>query len=912
MMERHGRATLLGRTAESARLDQMIEALRAGQSSVLVVRGGPGMGKSALLAYAEGAATGLRVLRAAGIESEMELAFATLHQVCAPLLDRLGRLPAPQRDALETVFRLRDNPPPDHFLVSLAVLSLLSDAAEDGPLLCLIDDTQWLDRASAQALGFVARRLLAEPIALLFGTRRPGPELHGLPELEVTGLPDADAHALLDSATHARLDKRIRDRIVAETGGNPLALLELPRGLTATEMAGGLNLMGAGTLPGRIEQSFLNRITELPAQTRMLMLVAAADPVGDPDLVRGAAKQLGVPLTPDVLDDTDGLLTLGERVTFRHPLVRSAIYQSAEPGTRRAAHLALAEVTDPGEAPDRRAWHLASATAVPDENVAAELERSAVQAQARGGVAAAAAFLQRSVALTTDARRRPDRMLAAAEASLQAGDLDSVARMLSAVTAGPLDGLQSGRAGVLRGQVAFASGGGPAAVAELLAAAEQLEPANAVLARETYLTAWGMAVSVADQDTLVAVSRAIRGLPEPDRPGALDLLLDGLSRLVLEGRAAAAETLRRAAAAVIDIPAADVLKWGWVATGASAAIWDDEADLAIYTRQAQVVRDAGALREMPYHLSTLSSALTWTGDFEGSAAAIAEGDTVATATGNPMPPYPALRLLSMQGREPETTAMVAATIEGSAATGFGMGITVAQWAAAVLYNGLARYPDAMRAALSTARLSEPWVTTWLLAELVEAAARADEPEVARDALERLVEATQPFDTGWARGVEARTRALAADDADADELYREAIEQFAGTRLRPELARAHLVYGEWLRRQRQRVEARVHLRTAYEMFGSIGMAAFAERARRELLATGETVPRRTADAAPRDELTAQERQIAQLVRDGFSNPEVGARLFLSPRTVEWHLRKIFAKLSITSRRQLREALPSAAQ
>jgi DNA-binding CsgD family transcriptional regulator len=893
---------LLGRESERVRLDEMIAALRSGESRVLILRGDPGIGKSALLDYAASEAADVRVLRAAGVESEMELPFAALHQLCAPVLDGLPGLPAPQRGALETVFRMRAGVPPDHFLVGLAALSLLSAASETRPLLCVVDDAQWLDRASAQVFGLVARRLLAESIALLFATREAGPELTGLPEMDVDGLRDRDAHSLLDTVTYAGLDRRISDRIVAETHGNPLALLELPRGLTVTQMAGGLGLLNAETLPGRIEESFLDRVRQLPEPNRLLLLVAAADPLGDPDVVRRAADELGAATA----DGTDGLLTIdATRVAFRHPLVRSAVYRMASAGDRRRVHLALAEVTDPKDAPDRRAWHLASAATGPDEAVAAELERSAGRAQARGGVAAAAAFLHRAVALTVDPARRTDRMLAAAEASLQAGQLDDVRRLLGAVGAGPADAFQTGRAGVLRGQLAFASGAATEAIFTLMDAAARFAPSDQRLARETYLTAWGMAVSVANQQALRAVSQAVRELPPADRPGALDLLLDGFGLLVTDGSAAAAATLQRAAELLIDIPSLDVVRWGWVATGASSAIWDDEGMRRIYARQVQVVRDAGALRELPYHLNTLSLAASWTGDFEAAAAAIAEGDTIAAATGNPVPPYSALRLLCLQGRETETTALITATIQGSAATGFGMGITFSYWAAAVLYNGLARYPEALRAAQSPAHLSEPWVSTWLLPELVEAAARAGEAEIAREALDRLVAATRPFSTDFATGLEARTRALVAEGDEADALYREAIERFGRTRLRPELARAHLLYGEWLRRERRRIDARAELRRAYDMFVAIGMTAFTERARRELLATGETVRRRTEEVADGEELTSQERQIAQLVRDGFSNIEVGTRLFLSPRTVEWHLRKIFAKLSITSRRQLRD-------
>ena len=742
---------LLGRETECVRLDGIIAAVRAGESRVLVIKGAPGFGKSALLDHAEASATGIRVLRAGGVESEMELAFATLHQLCSPLLDRLDKLPGPQRAALETVFGMREGFPPDRFLVGLAVLSLLSDASEDQPVLCVVEDAHWLDRASAQVLGFVARRLLAESIALLFATRQPGPEFVGLPELEVAGLVDADAYTLLNSVTRARIDPHILDRIVKETQGNPLALLELPRGLTVTQMAGGMGLLDADRLPSQIEQSFLNRVQELPEQTRLLMLVAAAEPLGDPDVLRRAAERLGIPLATALADGTDGLLTIGHSVTFRHPLVRSAVYGAAKSRDRRAVHLALAQVTDAPDAADRRAWHLASATAGPDEAVAAELERSAGRAQAHGGMAAAAAFLQRAVELTADSQRRSARQLAAAQASLQAGELDDVHRLLAAVGAEPLDGFQSGLAGALRGQVAFVSGAGRDAIPMLLDAADHLVSPDPQLARETYLTAWGMAVSIADQDTLMAVSRAVRKLPRPDVAAPLDLLLNGIALLVTDGRAAAAKTLQQAAKALIDLPASDVLRWGWVATGASAAIWDDKGMRAIYARQVQIVRDAGAFGELPYHLSTLGYALSWAGDFEGAAAAIAEGDTVAAATGNPMPPYPALRLLSLQGREEETAGLIAATIRASAAAGFGMGITAANWAGAVLYNGLGRYPEAMRAARAGAHISEPWISTWLLPELVEAATRASEPDLAQDALERLVEATAPFEHRLCRG-----------------------------------------------------------------------------------------------------------------------------------------------------------------
>jgi DNA-binding CsgD family transcriptional regulator len=904
-----GSIRLLGRRSESAAFDRMMAAVRTGESRVLVVHGAPGVGKSALLDYAQHAASGLRVLRATGVESEMELAFAALHQLCAPLLDLLPRLPALQRAALETVLGMRAGSPPDRFLVGLAVLSLLSEASGEGPLLCVVDDAQWMDRASAQTLSFVARRLLAESVALLFGTRERGPDLLGLPELEIFGLRDADAHALLNSVTHAGLEQRIRDRIVAETRGNPLALVELPHGLSATQIAGGLGLLRSGQLPGQIEQSFLNRIKELPDETRLLLLIAAAEPMGDSALVWQAADRLGVTPATALAEGTDGLLSIQERVTFRHPLVRSAVYHSAEPQHRRAVHLALAEVTDETTDPDRRAWHLASASVGPDEVVAAELERSAGRAQARGGLAAAAAFLQRSVQLTTDAGRRAGRALAAAAATLQAGDIEAAGRFVDIAIRDSGDEFSRARAELIRGHIAFSAGRHDDAPQSLLAAAQRLEPFDAELARETYMLAWGAAFMAGGRDNLVAISRAVAALPSRDGPPRpIDLVLNGFGSLVIGSRPDAVRVLRRATAALADLPVDDVVQWGWVANTVPVSVWDDAAMRAISDRWVEVIRASGALGHLPLYLTASGMAHSFTGDLAAAGDLAAEADTVATALALPISPYTRLRLTALRGREPEASALIAATIEQADAGGEVLGVTIAQWSAAVLDNGLSRFDRAMAAAQVCTRIAELWISVWALPELVESAVRLGEVEIARGALDRLAESAGPCDTDWAQGTLARCRALVSEDTDAEGFFRTAIERLGRTRLRPELARAHLLYGEWLRRDRQRIEARDHLRTAYDMFVAIGMEAFSERARRELLATGEAVRKRTAEA--RDELTPQERQIAVLVRDGFSNPEVGARLFLSPRTVEWHLRKVFTKLNVTSRRQLRDALPRA--
>lgn len=899
------RAGLIGRGPECAALDQMIKAVRAGKSRVLLLHGEPGAGKSALLEHLESSATDLRVLRATGVESEMELAFATLHQFCVPLLDRMKDLPAPQCDALETVFGMRAGSPPERFLVGLAVLSLLSDASAGGPLLCLVDDAQWMDQASAQVLGFVARRLLAEPIAFVFAARDRPQDLFGLPELEVAGLSKADAMALLDSATHARLDHRIRDRILAEARGNPLALLELPRELTVTQVAGGFGLLHTDALPNRIEESFLTRIEELPAHSRLLLLVAAAEPVGDPTVVWRAAERLGVAPATAFDDEIDGLLSFDVRVIFRHPLVRSAVYRAAKEEDRRAAHLALAEVTDRQTDPDRRAWHLASAAAEPDEAVAAELERSAGRAQARGGLAAAAAFLQRSVMLTVDPARRAERAVEAADASVRAGDLAAARELVDIVELDARSEFLHVRAQLVRGRIAYAAGSYYEAQGTLLAAARQLEPFDMDLARETYLLAWGTA---ADGGRLLAISQAIRELPPPEgSPRPIDLVLTGCALLATDGRGAAISTLRRAMTALADLPVQDLLKWGWAACGVSPAVWDEQVMCETYARAVEVARAAGILTELPIYLVCLGSATSLIGDFATAASMIAEAEAVAATTGIPFAPYATLILTAMRGEEAEAAELIAATIERPAADRRSAGVTTAHWAAAVLCNGLGRHAEALAAAQASARIAQLIVSVWVLPELVEAAVRVGEDEIARDALERLADAAEACDTNWAQGILTRCRALLSDDA-AEDLYRGAIERLGRTLLRPETARAHLLYGEWLRRQSRRVDARHQLNTAHEMFVSIGMAAFADRARRELLANGDRAGERTAEASSSEKLTPQERQIALLVRQGLSNPEVGARLFISTRTVEWHLRKVFTKLSITSRRQLRDALP----
>ncbi|GAA3044971.1 LuxR family transcriptional regulator [Pseudonocardia yunnanensis] len=901
---------LRGRHGERMALDQMLEALRAGGSRALVMRGEPGVGKTALLDDLAERATGCQVVHAAGVQSEMELAFAGLHQLCAPMLERVDQIPSPQREALHTAFGLSRGPAPDRFLIGLAVLGLLAEAARSRPLVCVVDDAQWLDRASAQVLAFVARRLGAESVALVFAVRMPDgvAELARLPELVVGGLTDADARALLGSVVRGPLDERVLGRMVAETRGNPLALLELPRGLLPAELAGGFGMPGAAALPQQIEDSFRRQLAPLPDDTRQLLLLAAAEPVGDPVLVWRAAQRLGITSGAAAPAVGAEMLEIGTHVRFRHPLLRSAIYRAATPEERRSVHRALAQVTDPEADPDRRAWHRAEAAPTPDEDVASELERSAERARARGGPAAAGAFLERAAALTRDPARRTERTLAAAQAMHQAGAPDSALRLLSLAEATPLGEVPHAHVDLLRAEIAFAVNRGGDAAPLLLKAAEQLEGIDVRLARETYLDALSAAMFVgpfAAGSGVRKAAEAARDAPQaPHPPRAADLLLDGLATRYADGFAEGIPVLRQALQGFrgTDLPEEEGLRWLWLAHVSAVDIWDGTWD-EHSARLVELARDTGALTALPLALSMRIGMHVWVGELGAAASLIEELETVTEATGSHLAPYGALALVAWRGREAEGTALIEATLEEAARRGEGIGVAYAHWTAAVLYAGLGRYEDALAAAGQvTEHPHEMGVSTWgSLVELVEAATRTGDLGRAADALQSLTRLTRAGGTDWALGLEARSRALLGDGPAAEADYREAIDRLSRTRVRGELARAQLLYGEWLRRASRRLDAREQLRTAYNAFTAMEMEAFAQRAERELLATGEHVRKRSVSTI--SDLTAQEVQIARLAGDGLTNAEIASRLFISPRTVEWHLGRIFAKLEITSRRQL---------
>jgi len=906
---------LLDRLTERAALGRLLEAARGGGSAALVVHGEAGVGKTALLEDAIASAADMRIARVAGIESEMELAYAALQQLCARMLGGLDRLPDPQRQALGVVFGLRAGEPPDRFLVGLAALSLLAEAARKQPLLCVIDDAQWLDQASAQALGVVARRLLGEPVALVVAAREPGMEFRGLPELLVGGLDEADARDLLGTVISRPLDEQVRMRFIAETRGNPLALLELPRALTPADLDGGLEVGAAPGLLGRLEETFRRRLEALPQATQRLLLVAAAEPTGDPALVWRAAGRLGTGMEAAV-PEAEGLLTIGRRVIFRHPLVRSAAYRAASLEERRAAHRALASDTDPSADPDRRAWHRAQATAGPDEDVAAELEQSAGRAQARGGFAAAAAFLERSAALTPSPGRRAERALAAATAKYQAGAFDAALRLLAAAEAGPLDELQRARSDLLRGQIAFASSRGSDAPPLLLKAARRFEPLDLRLARETYLQALSAALfvsSLARAANLYEVAEAARAAPSPPgSPRAADLLLDGTAVLITEGYPAGAPMLKRAVSAFRagEISPEEGLRWLWQACLSAGLIWDFDSWQVLADRQIKVARDAGAVTALPLAVNMRAIQHLFVGEFAAATSLVAELESVSQAIGISVARHAALGLAVFRGREAEATELVAASTQDAERRGEGAWLNFIRWATAVLCNSLGQYEKALAAAQQASQdsIAGPHMAArWAAVELIEAAVRSGMPEHAVGPLQRLAQTTRASGTDWARGIEARSRALVSEGKNAEACYLEAIDHLGRTPLRVDLGRAHLLYGEWLRRQRRIRDGRDQLRRAYTLFSGFGMEAFAERARIELRATGAHALKRKAGTP--DVLTAQEALIARLASEGASNPQIAAQLYISPATVAYHLSKVFAKLGISSRSQLARTLPA---
>ena len=916
--------SLRGRGSECETLRGLISTVQSGSCQVLVLRGEAGVGKTALLEYLTELASGFRCVEVAGVQCDMELAFAGLQQLCAPLMNHVDELPEPQREALNVAFGRGVGATPDRFLVGLAVLGLLAAAATDQPLLCIVDDAQWLDQVSVQTLAFVARRVMAESVALVFAARDRGAEaLAGLPDLTIGGLSDADAQALLDSVVLGRIDGRVRDRIVAETRGIPLALLEVPRNVSAAELAGGFGNLGVRRSAGQIEENFVHRIQSLPAPTQTLLLVAAAEPVGDAALFLRAAAQLGIAVDGLAPAEAAGVIEFGPRMRFHHPLMRSASYRAADLTDRRAIHRVLADATDPQSDPDRRAWHAANAAAGPDEAVAAELETSAGRAQSRGGIAAAAAFLERAAVLTSDPARRGSRALAAAQAKRDAAAPEAAHELLAIAELGPLSDLQRAQVVRLRAQMEFArSRGGETGAPQvgqtapqLLNAARRLEALDDDLARETYLEALAAAMyagRLGEPGALANVADAARAAvgstPKLHRP--IDLLLSGWANRITGDVTAGADALRAALELMCEqAKQNDGQALHWMPLGlaialesAAAELWDDSIYHQLATVVVRQARDAGALAVLPPALVYRAGVHVQAGEFATAATLIEEANSIAAATGYMPLKYHSLSLAAWRGIPADAAGLIEAAVADGTARGEGRVLGATGCLTAILYNGLGRYEEAFAVAREACEHEDRGIYGWCLIELIEAGARSGEQETAVLATQRLEERALASGTDWGLGILASSRALLAEDELADSLYTEAIERLERTRIVAHLARAHLRYGEWLRRVNRRIDARQHLNGAYEKFTRMGAQAFAERARRELVATGEKVRKQHVSSG--DELTAQEAQIARLAGDGLTNQEIGAQLFISTHTVEWHLRKVFVKLGITSRRQLR--------
>ena len=899
---------LFGRDNECQVLDALLAATREGDAGALCLHGEPGIGKTELLNYAVESASDFRILRTAGSEAEMELAYASLQEFFRPGPTSLGHLPDPQRKAFEIVLGRQAGAAPDPMLVGLALLNVVSALSAERPVLCVIEDAQWLDSSSAQVIGFAARHVSKDAVAFLFAARRLTDEIRGLPQLAVGGLGDRDARALLATVLPDRIDDRVVDRVIAETHGNPLAILELPKGLSPAQLAGGFGLPVSVTLADQIEESYRRRLARLPSDSRRLLLIVAADPTGNSEIIWRAADELGIEEGAAEAIESEGLIEFGERVVFHHPLVRSAVYNTATPKDRREVHRALGQATNRDSDPDRRAWHLAQATIRPNKRVADELEASAARAQSRGGFAAAGAFLERSVGLTSDPNRRAERALRAAQAKRQAGALDSASTLAAVAERGPLNPFDRAHLDVLMGQIAFARNRGNEVSPRLLRAASRLELVDANLARETYLDALVAALfsgRLATDASAQDVAKAAREAFGSDHSvRAQDLLLDGLTLLITDGYKSGTSVLKEALTtfAADEISAEERLRWSWLAGGTAALIWDYDGWAALTAQQERIARDVGALSVLPITLSNRVGVCLVAGDVDGATSLVDQVQIVTDASDNPRLPNAAVTLAAFRGDEPEARRLIDATTEDSLARGEGLAITVALWAKAVLCNGTGHYEEALKAAGDAiSDRNNLWFWAWAAVEVVEAASRTGNVAQAIPVLERLTESTETSGSEWALGTQARCHALLSDGKRADSLYQEALERLSPTPMGFEVARTRLLYGEWLRRQQRQKDAREQLRRAHDDFEEFGMSGFADRAGSELLATGERARKRTVDT--RLDLTPQEMRISELASQGATNQDIAGQLFISPATVEYHLSKVYRKLGIKSRTQL---------
>ncbi|MFC5236026.1 helix-turn-helix transcriptional regulator [Pseudonocardia zijingensis] len=900
---------LYGRTAECARVEQLLQLERA----TLRIIGESGIGKSTLLEHAARRATGYRLLRVRGVAAEHELPYAGLHLLCAPLIDDLHALQPAQRDALATAIGLTPGPPPDRPLVSLAVLNLLTRAADTRPVCCIVDDAHLLDPASRLVLAFVARRAERGLLILLAEREHQhGTELDGVPELRLEPLPYDDARFLLAATTPGKVDAAVIERVLIEARGNPGTLVDAFDGITAVELAGGYAIPAPRAAHPEPDHGCAQRSRQLRADARRLLLTAAADPTGDPPVAWRAAATLGIGTDAAEVLESQRLLVFGPRIAFACPRLRATVYATAAPAELREIHGALADAVDADVDADRRAWHRALGCSGLDDAVATDLERHAPTAHTRGGIAARAAFLEKAALLTPDPVRRAQRALTAAEAHQLSGAPEIAQRLLAIAEIAPPDDARRARMALQRARIAFTTHRSPASPGHLLEAARRIEPHSPALARDAYLEALTAALfagELATNPTAVDVAGAARAAVAAGPAHPADPLLDALATRVLDGPLTAAGPLA-AVLGAFRAPELDpaVSRWLWLAGCIAADSWDAQAWTALSSRQ-----EAHACAEntaTPAHVQAhLALADVYLGRFDAARGRLARVDAKVSTTRTTPLRHPALLLAAWQGRPGVLHDLVANARRDARDRGDGVTSAAADLAEAIMHNSVGRYQQALAAASDACRSEQLAFAGWALPELVEAAVRSGRHDAARRAVTRLTERTDAAGTDWGLGVQAAARALLADEQGAEPLYREAIDRLARTGIRTHFGRVQLLYGEWLRRRKRRVDARIPLRAAFELFTTIGSDALADRAHRELLATGEKARRRSVDAGR--QLTPQEARIAHLALNGLSNPEIGARLFVSPRTVEYHLHKVFAKLGISSRTELHMVLATAA-
>jgi DNA-binding CsgD family transcriptional regulator len=914
MREDARHAVFVGRRHELQVLADLAATVRNGRSASLILRADPGMGKTYLLSRVlDVHADRMRVLSVTGVESEMVLDYAGLQQVCAPLMGHSAHLPALQKHALQVAMGVETGALPNPFLVGLAMVNVLSEAGADRATLCIIDDAQWIDDLSRQAFGFAARRLLADPVGFVFATRAGAEDDHlgGVTEMVLRPLGDADSRALLEASLPGRLDPRVRERLLTEAGGNPLALTELPRVSTPGELAGGFGLGRGTSLTSGLERAFAHRFEALAEPTRTLLLLAAAEPVGEPAWLWAAAERLGVTSADAAPAETAGLVTVGTRVSFRHPLVRSAVYRSSPVAQRRLVHAALAETITGSDATDFRAWHRAHATSTPREDVASALVDSAERARLRGGIAAAAAFLEYAVELTPDMTVRARRAVDAGAAKLDAGDTRAAAALVELAAGTARDRQVLAHVALLRAKLAFATDRGRETPQLLLRAARELAEFDAELARDTYLEALMAAMVVGrlatdGESSPERIARAaLDAPPAPSPPRAVDLLLEGLIARFAAGYVAAAPLLKEALHAYLrDVHAGNAdPRWHDITNRICLDLFDFANYQVLAFRQLRLLREAGELTVLPAALATAAAVCVLDGDFAQAEALLDEAFVASTATG--APPHNSMQpfLAAYRGDERLWRSGAQTAMSGATERGEGTEVTVVLYAKAVLHNGLSRYADALDACREGWQYSDIGLYVYLLVEAVEAAACSGDRDAALECAARLARCAGASPTESAMGLSERCRSLASGDEEAaDDHFRQAITHLERSPLVMYLARTHLVYGEWLRRRRRTGDARTQLRLALAMFTTVGAEAFRKRAMGELEAAGGAVTSRGHRYDT--DLTAQERQISRLVRHGDSNAEIAAQLFISHRTVEWHLRNVYGKLGVSSRRELR--------